>query len=251
MPYFNYKKNHIHYEVRGSGTPLVFLHGNTASSKMFYSIINHYSEEYMVITIDFLGHGKSDRVEEFPQELWFDEALQTITLLDFLRIGPANLLGSSGGAWVAINVALERPDLVSKVIADSFDGRTLAPGFAERLLKNRAQSKQDEMAKQFYLYCQGNDWESVVDHDTKSLLKLIEENGQLFHKSIKDLIVPILLTASHDDDLIRQDFDDEYDSIIEIVPFGQKHIFSKGFHPAVISNDISYARVVKEFLNDL
>jgi len=86
MAYYEYKNKKIYYEERGSGTPLVFLHGNTASSKMFESIIKLYSDEYRVIAIDFLGHGKSERIEEFPLELWFDEAMQTIALLDFLSL---------------------------------------------------------------------------------------------------------------------------------------------------------------------
>ena len=36
MPYFKYKNKNIYYEERGNGSiPVVFLHGNTASSKMF------------------------------------------------------------------------------------------------------------------------------------------------------------------------------------------------------------------------
>ncbi len=248
MPYFKYENKIIYYEENGNGEPLIFLHGNTASSKMFESIIKLYSDEYRVITIDFLGHGKSQRLEEFPLELWFDEAMQTIALLDFLSLKNVNLLGTSGGAWVAINVALERPDLVKKIVADSFDGRTLAPDFAEKLLQNRCNSKQNETAKQFYCFCQGNDWESVVDHDTKCLLQFAKGHSPLFHKDLSELKVPLLLTASNTDDMIRNDFEDEYTFILEEVPYGEKYVFPNGFHPAVISNNIEFAKVIKNFL---
>jgi len=248
MPYFKYENKIIYYEENGNGKPLIFLHGNTASSKMFESIIKLYSDEYRVITIDFLGHGKSQRLEEFPLELWFDEAMQTIALLDFLSLKNVNLMGTSGGAWVAINVALEKPDLVKKVVADSFDGRTLAPNFTEKLLKERSYSKQNETAKQFYSFCQGNDWESVVDHDTNCLLQFAKEHSPLFHKDLSELKVPLLLTASNTDDMIRNDFEDEYTFILEEVPYGEKYVFPNGFHPAVISNDIEFAKVIKNFL---
>lgn len=55
-----------------------FLHGNTASSKMFNDIINFYKDEYKVILIDFVGHGKSQMVDKFSADLWFDEAMQVI-----------------------------------------------------------------------------------------------------------------------------------------------------------------------------
>jgi pimeloyl-ACP methyl ester carboxylesterase len=248
MAYYEYKKKKIYYEERGSGTPLVFLHGNTASSKMFESIIKLYSDEYRVIAIDFLGHGKSERIEEFPLELWFDEAMQTIALLDFLSLKNVNLLGTSGGAWVAINVALERPDLVKKIVADSFDGRTLAPDFSEKLLQNRCYSKQNEIAKQFYVFCQGSDWERIVDHDTKCLLQFTKQHCRLFHKDLSELKIPLLLTASNTDDMIRNDFEDEYNSILKEVSYGEKYVFPNGFHPAAISNDIKFAKVIKNFL---
>ncbi|WP_027624954.1 alpha/beta fold hydrolase [Clostridium lundense] len=248
MPYFEYKNKNIYYEENGSGRPFLFLHGNASSSKMFESIIKLYSDEYRVITIDFLGHGKSQRLEKFPLELWFDEAMQTIALLDFLSLENVNLLGTSGGAWVAINVALERPDLVKKVVADSFDGRTLASDFAKKLLEGRCYSKQNETVKQFYVFWHGSDWESIVDHDTNCLLKCSKEHIPLFHKDLSELKVPLLLTASKTDDMIRNDFEDEYTSILEKVPYGEKYIFLNGFHPAVISNDMEFAKVIKNFL---
>lgn len=57
-----------------------------------------------------------------------------ISLIEHLKLEKANLLGTSGGAWVAINTALKRPDLIHKVIADSFDGRNLHENFAENLI---------------------------------------------------------------------------------------------------------------------
>ena len=115
MAYYEYKSKKIYYEERGSGTPLVFLHGNTASSKMFESIMTLYSDEYKVITIDFLGHGKSQRLEEFPLELWFDEAMQTIALLDYLSLKNVNLLGTSGGAYGSYTDYLPIPEGTYKI----------------------------------------------------------------------------------------------------------------------------------------
>lgn len=68
-----------------------------------------------IIFIDFLGHGNSDRIKEFSPRLWEEEARQTIALLEHLQLGKVNLVGTSGGAWVAINAALERPELVDRV----------------------------------------------------------------------------------------------------------------------------------------
>lgn len=87
--------------------------------------------------------------------------MQIICFLDKHEYGKVNLIGSSGGALAAINVALERPDLVNKVIADSFEGEK-APYIIEALRKEREASKLDTDAKAFYEMMNGADWEKVV-----------------------------------------------------------------------------------------
>ena len=93
-----------------------------------------YAEKFRCILIDFLGNGQSDRVENFSPDMWYDEALQTIALAEHLQCGKVSLIGTSGGAWAAVNAALERPDLFHAVVADSFDGRTLNDNFFANLL---------------------------------------------------------------------------------------------------------------------
>ena len=56
MAYFSYDNKKIYYQEIGNGKPLIFLHGNTASSAMFLEIINHYTDIFKVILIDFLGN---------------------------------------------------------------------------------------------------------------------------------------------------------------------------------------------------
>lgn len=125
MSYFYYQSKKIFYKETGTGKPLVMLHGDTASSVMFEFLLPLYQENFRVILIDFLGNGKSDRVEKFPENLWITQAEQVIALIEHLKIEKVNLFGTSGGAWVAVNTALKRPDLIEKVVADSFDGRSL------------------------------------------------------------------------------------------------------------------------------
>lgn len=181
MAYFRYQGKSVFYEEYGQGEqPLILLHGNTASSNMFLEIAEKYKEHFKVILIDFLGHGKSDRLTEFPADLWFDEAQQVITFLKEKEYANVNMIGSSGGALVAINVALEAPELLSKVIADSFEGETPLKAFTENVAADREFSKQDENAKRFYQYMQGDDWESVVDNDTSAIIRHEKEIGKFF-----------------------------------------------------------------------
>lgn len=247
MSYFIYQSKKIYYSEQGSGMPVVFLHGDTASSKMFEFLLPLYTDNFKVILIDFLGNGKSDRVEEFPVDLWQEEARQTIALLEHLQYGKVNLVGTSGGAWVAINAALERPDLVERVVADSFDGRTLAEDFAENLVKERSTAKKDEQAAGFYEWCQGEDWEEVVDKNTDALLRCAKENRPLFWKPLEQLRNPMLLMGSKGDEMVRKDFLAEYETIAGLTG-AEICIFESGFHPAIASNGEQAAEVISRFL---
>lgn len=247
MSYFYYQSKKIYYTESGSGQPVLFLHGNTASSRMFELLLPLYEERFHVILIDFLGHGKSERLEKFPANLWMEEAKQSIALLEHLQLGKVSLVGTSGGAWVAMNAALERPDLVGRVVADSFDGRTLADDFTDNLIQERTNAKKDEMAVGFYQWCQGEDWESVVDMDTEALVQCAQEKLPLFTKPLSELQVPLLLMGSAEDEMSRTDFQEEY-QIIAGETGAQMYVFPKGNHPAILSNAEKAAEVIDRFL---
>ena len=55
MSYFYYQSKKIYYTETGSGKPVLFLHGNTASSRMFELLLPLYEDQLHVILIDFLG----------------------------------------------------------------------------------------------------------------------------------------------------------------------------------------------------
>ena len=248
MAYFNYQSKNIYYTETGKGKTVVFLHGNTASSKMFESLLPLYEEYFKVILVDFLGHGRSERLTEFPADLWQEEARQTIALLEHLNCKKVSLVGSSGGAWAAVNAGLLRPDLVEKVVADSFDGRTLGEDFARKLIDERASAKQDEQAAWFYQWCQGEDWERIVDMDTKALIQCAEGRLPLFFKPISELKVPLLLMGSVRDEMVRSDILAEFEAISGKTGAGIC-MFSDGGHPAVLSNAEQAAEAIREFVS--
>lgn len=250
MAYFYFKSKRIYYKEQGTGRPVLFLHGDAVSSKMFEPIFPLYQDCFKMIVIDFLGNGESDRVEKLPVDLWLEQARQTIALLEHLQYGKVSLVGTSGGAWVAINAALKRPDLIDRVVADSFDGRTLAEDFAENLIKERAEASKDEQAVEFFEWCHGKDWKKVVDLNTESLIQCAEEKRPLFWKPLKELKTPLFLMGSEMDDMVRRDFQKEYEAISKETG-AIIRIFETGFHPAIVSNWEQAAAAVKYFLDNV
>lgn len=252
MSCFVYDNKHIFYDEIGSGTPLIFLHGNTASSNMYAEVAKNYSQNFKVILIDFLGHGKSDRLSEFPSDLWFYEAQQIIAFLKEKRYTGVSIIGSSGGAIVAVNVALEAPELVSKVIADSFVGDSANNDFTANLLKDREAAKADSNAREFYAYMHGSDWEQVVDNDTAAIVKHNNEIGRFFHRSLNLLKADILLTGSKEDkfmySLSDNYFENVYGEMLRKIGHGKMYLFDTGDHPAMITSFEKFYNVSLDFL---
>ena len=110
MSYFSYQSKRIYYTEPGEGRPVVFLHGNTASSRMFEPLLPLYGKSFRVILLDFLGNGRSERVEAFPPDLWQEEARQTIALLEHLELDGVSLAGSSGGDLPLLEMSFRKGD---------------------------------------------------------------------------------------------------------------------------------------------
>ncbi len=250
MAYFDYNGKKIYYQELGSGTPCVFLHGNTASSKMFEFLLPLYRDDMKIILIDFLGNGKSDRLASFPEEMWIDQGYQIVELCRNLNCGKVNLIGTSGGAYAAINAALEMPELFRKVVADSFDGSILPAGFGDGIIRERQAAKKDEQARGFYEWCQGDDWEMVVDLDTEALVNYEKKHVRIFRAPIETIQVPLMITVSREDEMLANDMEAECRRLHEANPDISYHVFDTGGHPLITTRAEEIAGIVREFFGD-
>ena len=118
----------------------------------------------------------------------------------------------------------------------------------ENLLEEREFSKKDACAKQFYEWCQGEDWEIVVDLNTVALVECAEKQLPLFSKSIETLSVPILFAGSLQDQMCRKDMLEEYREMNHLIANGKIHIFDTGGHPAVATNAEQFAEIAFKFI---
>lgn len=94
------------------GRPLVLLHSSFVDHTQFDNLIPGLAERYRVIAPDARGHGFSANASK-P----FRQADDLAALLRHLDLaGPAVLVGISMGALIAVETALEHPDLVRAVV---------------------------------------------------------------------------------------------------------------------------------------
>lgn len=110
----------LHYVDRGSGNPVVLLHGNGSMIQDFESsgLIEMASRKYRVIAFDRPGFGHSARPRG---TIWTPEAQADLIhhALTQIGISRATVLGHSWGASVAVALALRHPQFVAGLVLAS------------------------------------------------------------------------------------------------------------------------------------
>jgi pimeloyl-ACP methyl ester carboxylesterase len=106
------------FQIRsGEGTPVVLLHGLTATHR--YVVMGSRSLErsgHDVLTYDARGHGASDPAPSPDAYTYADLAADLIDVLDGAGHERAVLAGASMGAHTAVRVALEHPERVAGLV---------------------------------------------------------------------------------------------------------------------------------------
>ncbi|MFL5913529.1 MAG: alpha/beta fold hydrolase [Gaiellaceae bacterium] len=102
------------YDEHGAGEPLVLMHGGLVDARWFEPNLVPLAEKFHVYTPERRGHGHTPDVEgPITYQLMADD---TIAFLDQVVGEPADLVGHSDGAFVAMLVAMQRPELVKRLV---------------------------------------------------------------------------------------------------------------------------------------
>jgi pimeloyl-ACP methyl ester carboxylesterase len=120
MPEFGYNGFRISYDEYGAGErPLVLIHGLLMNRRMFDRLAPEMaSRGNRVITIDLLGHGRSDRPADMSQYSMTFFARQVEALLDHLELDSAVIGGTSLGANVTLEMAYLSPKRVRGMMVE-------------------------------------------------------------------------------------------------------------------------------------
>ena len=108
---FSYK---IHYLEAGRGTPVILLHGMGGEGARWMPTIKGLASEFRVIAPDQIGWGASDK----PMTIYHSGVFAEF-LARFMReigVPKAALVGQSMGAGVALQMAVNYPQLVDRMV---------------------------------------------------------------------------------------------------------------------------------------
>jgi pimeloyl-ACP methyl ester carboxylesterase len=108
----------MYYEIRGSGEPVVLLHGAFMAITDDWRVwINELSKTRKVIAVEMQGHG---RTADINRDITYENLSDDVAaLLDYLKIERADIVGYSLGAGTAMQCAIRHPEKVRKVVSIS------------------------------------------------------------------------------------------------------------------------------------
>jgi pimeloyl-ACP methyl ester carboxylesterase len=111
----------IAYERGGEGSPLVFVHGAAADSRIWQPQLAGLADEFTVVAWDEPGAGRSSDLPEGFGLAGFADGLAR--LIETLGLGPAHVAGLSWGGTVALELYRRHPGLVTTLILmDTYAG---------------------------------------------------------------------------------------------------------------------------------
>ncbi len=101
----------LHYEVAGSGAPIVLVHAGVADNRMWDGQFAPLARDHLVLRYDLRGFGASS-LPGGP----FSHVADLASLFDHLNIDKGTVVGASFGGQVALEFAIEHPERVSALV---------------------------------------------------------------------------------------------------------------------------------------
>jgi pimeloyl-ACP methyl ester carboxylesterase len=184
----------MYYEIHGSGTPLVVLHGAYMTVELMGDLAAALARNHRVIAVEFQGHGHTADIDRpFAYEQFADDIA---ALLEHLDIAQADVYGYSLGGGVALQVGLRHPGRVRALViaSASFSSDGLYPEVVGGI---------ENITPELF---DGTPWRDAYNRtaaDPAAFPRLVEKLKQLdltaFEWPIEQLIAPALILIGDSD----------------------------------------------------
>lgn len=115
----------LSFKSFGHGPPLIIMHGLFGMLDNWQTIAKQLSTDYSVYTVDLRNHGRSPHSDEFDYCIMAEDVVAFMESHGFYS---AHLIGHSMGGKVAMQIAMEYPDHVQKLVVVDIAPKLYAPG---------------------------------------------------------------------------------------------------------------------------
>jgi pimeloyl-ACP methyl ester carboxylesterase len=200
----------MYYEVHGGGggRPLVLLHGNLSTIEVdFGRVIPSLAKTRQVIAVEQQAHGHTADIDRpLTIQNWADD---TAALLRHLGVSDADVFGYSSGSTVALQLAIDHPELVRKLVLASISYRL--DGLHPEVLGGIEQLQPEHLAGTPFeagyarVAPRPQDWPVLIEKIKRMDSDLPEWSAE----TVKGLGKPVLLVYG-DSDIVRPEHAVEY-----------------------------------------
>jgi 3-oxoadipate enol-lactonase len=111
----------LYYEVTGEGSPLVLVHSGGFDRRLWDEQFFAFADRHTVIRYDVRGHGESP-----PATKPYSDAADLYSVLQWLHLEKAHVVGLSLGGSIVIDFALAHPQMIDTLILVAPDVKNLA-----------------------------------------------------------------------------------------------------------------------------
>ena len=234
----------LYCEIFGEGEPLLLIHGGAATIESWFFQIPEFAGKFKVIVPDARGHGRTRDVEG-PID-FKNMAADFEALLDHLGLSDVMVVGWSDGGVTGLQMAMNRPDLVGKVV-------TLG-----------AHSRPEGMTDQFKAEVEGSTAENfpaILSEGYKALSPDGPEHwpvvfGKLkemwltlpnfSEEELKSIECPVLLLVG-EQDIVRPE---ESDRLTELIPDARLVVIEGASHYSPVEVPDVVNGIIMEFLTE-
>jgi pimeloyl-ACP methyl ester carboxylesterase len=189
----------LYYETHGTGRPLILLHGGLGSGEMFGPVLPLLAARHQVVLVDLQGHGRTADIDR-PLDVRL-MAGDIAALIDHLGLQQPDVVGYSLGGGVALQVAIQFPEKVGRLVSASANIRRAAtyPEMLEQ--QGQVTAAAAEFMKETPMY---ELYQRVAPHP-EDFPKLLDKIGVAmardfdFTEEVRGLRVPTLVVAADAD----------------------------------------------------
>ena len=187
----------LYYEVHGpaDAQPVLLLHGDFANAEFWANLAPVLvAAGYRVVLMDNRAHGRSawgDKPITYEQM-----AADTLGLLDYLGIAKTDVVGWSGGAIIALDLAIHHPERLDRVVAY---GANFTPEGAQFVPSDENTPFERHIAD--YRRLSPEPWR--FEELTEVLFALYEVAPNYSEAELQSISVPVLILDGVEEELVK------------------------------------------------
>jgi pimeloyl-ACP methyl ester carboxylesterase len=249
-------ENGLAYDLVGNGPLVVLIHGTNLDRRLWNAEIEWLQGQAQVLRYDLRGQGDSP----FPEEPYGNHE-DLIDLLNELNAKEVTLVGLSAGAQVALDVALEKPDLVKRLVlaSPSLDRFTpkVMPSYLEELVK-ALQAGDFDQANEILL---ASSLLAVPAHHKELVRAMAEKNAVIWNipyslvkmarppavNRLEEVTIPTLVLVGENDMAAVHEIGE---ILLEKIPGAKQTTIPDGGHLLNLTSPDAFQKEVSAFLGD-